>query len=447
MMGDGRSDPGAPPGANPARVPAGPRGGGFLGGLLDWLGGAGAGRRRPFTGVAEARERARRVLPRVVFDYVDGGADDEWTMARNEAAWRSLELLPRFGTGITQVDLRTELLGASLALPVLLAPCGLARLLHPDGPAGAARAAAAAGTLAVLSTVAGEPLEAVAAKAPGSRQWFQLYAPTRAEAAELVGRAADAGYQALVVTVDTPALGNRERDRRNGVVPPLRLDARSAVALGPQVLARPGWALRMMADGVSFLRAPASPGSAGNPLAAATTISRLASPFTWEDVAWLKERWRGPLVVKGIVTPADATAAVQAGADAVVVSNHGGRQLDGSPPTAQALPAVVAAVGDQVPVLVDGGIRRGADVVRAVALGARAVLIGRPYLFALAAGGQRGVEELLGTLAAELARTMVLLGRRRIAEIGPDVLGATGSAQLPGGSAPGSVTWGGPSSA
>ncbi|MCK4176743.1 alpha-hydroxy acid oxidase [Aciditerrimonas ferrireducens] len=396
-----------------------------LGSLLaTWAGPAGQ-RWRPLVGVADARARARRVLPRVVFDYVDGGADDEWTMAANEAAWRSLTLVPRFGTGITDVDLGTELCGSRLALPILLAPCGLARLLHPDGPAGAARAAAAAGTLAVLSAVAGSPLEEVAARAPGCRQWFQLYAPTRAEAAALVERAGAAGYEALVVTVDTPALGNRERDRRNGVVPPLRLDARQAIALGPQVLARPGWALRMLADGVSLLRSPrpAGPGSGPGrgPLAAASTISRLASPFTWADVAWVRERWQGPLLVKGILTPSDARAALDSGADGLVVSNHGGRQLDGAPATAQVLRSVVAAVGDRAPVLVDGGIRRGSDVVRALALGARAVLIGRPYLWALAAGGQPAVEDLLGVLAAELTRTMVLLGRASLRELGPEV--------------------------
>lgn len=381
------------------------------------------GRSRPLPlNVEDARRRARRILPRVVFDYVDGGADDEVTMAENVAAWRRLAFRPRMGGEPGEPRLGTTVLGRPVSLPVLLAPCGLVRLMHPDGAAGAARAAAGRGTASVLSTVAGSPLEAVAAEAGEGRRWFQLYAAGgRDEAAALLQRAEAAGYEALVVTIDTPALGNRERDLRNGVAPPLRLDAHTAIALGPQVLARPRWAARMLRDGVSMLRRPAAsagPGdAAGTGLGAAGAVAMLASPFTWADVAWMRDRWTRPLVVKGVLTGDDARRAVDAGADAVVVSNHGGRQLDGAPATGRVLPEVVAAVGHGTEVLVDGGIRRGADVARALALGARAVLVGRPYLYGLAVDGQRGVEAVLDVLRVELTRTMRLLGCGSVTEL------------------------------
>ncbi len=381
---------------------------------------------RPLLNVADARRRARRVLPRVVFDYVDGGADDEVTLAANEAAFKELAFCPRAAVDAGEPSLATAVLGTPVALPVLLAPCGLVRLLHPDAAAGAARAAAAAGTISVLSTVAGVPMEEVAAASAGPK-WFQLYASGgREEAAELMDRASAAGFEALVVTVDTPALGNRERDLRNGVTPPLRLDAHTAVALGPQVLARPRWALRMATDGVSMLHRPPPPqagrrglSAAGSGLGAAGAVAMLASPFTWSDVTWMRGRWSGPLVVKGVLSAADARQAVEAGADAVIVSNHGGRQLDGAPATIAVLPEVVDAVGSQAEVLVDGGVRRGSDVVKAVSLGAQAVLVGRPYLYGLAVGGGRGVEEVLAVLRRELARTLRLLGCPSVADLDP----------------------------
>jgi L-lactate dehydrogenase (cytochrome) len=375
--------------------------------------------------VAEARERARRTLPRVVFDYVDGGADDEVTMAENERAFRELAFRPRMAVETGEPRLATTILGTPIDLPVILAPCGLVRLMHPDAAAGAARAAYAHGSISVLSTVAGVPLESLAGT-PGHR-WFQLYAAGgRDEAAELIARADAAGYEALVVTVDTPALGNRERDVRNGVTPPLRLDAHTAIALGPQVLARPRWAWRMLRDGVSMLRRPPSPAAAGpeapspageRGLAAAGAVAMLASPFTWSDIEWMRERWTRPVVVKGLLSGDDARRAVESGADAVIVSNHGGRQLDGAPATARVLPEVVDAVGDRTEVLVDGGVRRGGDVVKALALGARAVLIGRPYLYGLAVDGQAGVEQVLEALRTEMTRSMRLLGCASVTEL------------------------------
>ena len=446
--------------------------------------------------VADARRGARRALPTVVFDYIDGAADDEVTMAANAQALRGLAFRPRMAGEPVDVRLGTAVLGTPVSLPVILAPCGLVRLMHPDGAAGAARAASSRGTIFVLSTVAGAGPEAVAAEAPGTK-WFQLYAPGgRRQAGALVDRARDAGYSALVVTVDTPALGNRERDLRNGVRNPLRIDARMVARLGPQIAARPGWATRMAlhawrtgalggvsrtggtdrshrvagrpepepepvvganggvgrtagadSSGRGGLAAPTPSavragsagggdaagvadqamgavrtGSAGGAVADAGTVAMLASPFTWADVSWLCERWGGPVVVKGVLSGADAARAADAGADAVVVSNHGGRQLDGAPATIDVLPEVVDAVGTRVEVLVDGGIHRGGDVVKALALGAKAVLVGRAYLYGLAAAGEPGVARVLDVLRDEMTRTLKLLGCFDVADLDPSWL-------------------------
>ena len=371
--------------------------------------------------VADARRLAKRVLPRVVYDYVDGAADDEITMAENERAFRAIAFRPRMGVDAGEPELSTSVLGTAVSFPVLLAPCGLVRLMHPDGAAGAGRAAHKAGTVWVLSSVAGATLESVA-DVPGHR-WFQLYSSGgRDEAGSIIDRAEHAGYEALVVTIDTPALGNRERDSRNGVRPPLRLDAHTAIALGPQVLARPRWVWRMLRSGVSMLGKPPAGASDAETqprtgVAAAGAISMLASPFTWADIEWMRGRWKKPLLVKGVLTGQDAVRAAEAGADAVIVSNHGGRQLDGAPATVRVLPEVVDAVSGRAEVLLDGGVRRGADVIKAVALGAKAVLVGRPYLYGLAAEGESGVERILEILRSEMARSMRLLGCASVAEL------------------------------
>jgi L-lactate dehydrogenase (cytochrome) len=370
---------------------------------------------RRLRNVHDARRAARRRLPAVVFDYVDGAADDEVTMRRNERAFEEVELRPKMASGRIEPHLGTTVLGREVDLPVLLAPCGLVRLLHPDGAAGVARAAVSRGTVSVLSTVAGTPVETVAAES-STPLWFQVYAAGGLEEADaLCDRAAAAGAEALVVTIDTPTLGNRERDVRHGVAPPLRIDAHNAVPLGLQVLARPRWAAQLAATGIRLSRRGAGPSGHG-----AGMLSAVASPFSWDDVAHLRKRWDGPFVVKGVLSGHDARRAVDAGATAVVVSNHGGRQLDTTPATLVALPGVVAAVGGDAEVLFDGGIRRGSHVVAALSLGARAVLIGRPYLYGLALGGQRGVERVLDILATEMRRTMVLMGCRTVDELGPE---------------------------
>ena len=372
--------------------------------------------------VGEARRRAARALPRPLFDYVDGGADDELTLRANAAAFAEIAFRPRMGTGITTAATATTLLGTRLSLPVVLAPAGLVRFVHPDGAVGAARAAARAGTLSVLSTVAGTSLEEVAQAVEGPR-WFQLYSHGGPEqSAELVDRAAAAGYGALVVTLDTAALGNRERDVRHGVSQPLHLSVSSAARLAGHLVARPRWVLGT-ARALGRARAAAPPPPGGHPhTPRAAVLTRRAggggggrivmerSPFSWEDVAALRRRWAGPLVVKGLVTAEDARRAVDAGADAVVVSNHGGRQLDSAPATMRALPAVVDAVGGRCAVLLDSGVRRGADVVKALADGASAVMVGRAFLYGLAAGGEPGVARVVEILRAEMERTLVLLG-------------------------------------
>ena len=364
--------------------------------------------------VAEARRLARRVLPRALFDYIDGGAEDEVTMGENERALRQIAFRPRMGTKVQRPRLDTTVLGRPVSLPVLLAPCGLVEMVHPDGAIGVARAARRAGTVSVLSTVAGTPPAALSHE-PGPR-WFQLYAAGRDEADDLMGQASSAGFEGLVVTIDTPALGLRDRDVRNGVGGPIRLGARSALRLGPQIVARPGWSLRMLrrmqwtAGGTQRLAAGAA--SVGFP-----TVAMLASPFGWDDIARIRRLWSGSLVIKGVLSGDDALRAADAGADAVVVSNHGGRQLEGAPATARVLPEVVDVAGDRVEVLMDGGVRRGGDVVKALAIGARAVLVGRPYLYALAVAGEPGVERLLGIFRSEMSRTLSLLGCPDVAEL------------------------------
>jgi L-lactate dehydrogenase (cytochrome) len=343
-----------------------------------------------------------------VFDYIDGGADDEVTMGENIRAFRRVTFRPRMAVGPVDPDTTTTLLGTPLSLPVVLGPAGLVRVMHPDGAAGVARAAADAGTISVLSTVAGTSLEDVAATATGP-MWFQLYAPGGPpQSEELVDRARQAGYGGIVVTVDTAALGNRERDVRNGVVPPLHLTPAGALRLGTQVAAQPRWLLGMArAEAGARRRGAPAPTTAGP---TATRVAMAASPFSWDDVAAIRRRWSGTLVVKGVLSAGDAGLAVEAGADAVVVSNHGGRQLDGAPATLRVLPSVVDTVAGRAAVLLDSGVRRGSDVVKALALGADAVMIGRAYLYGLAACGRPGVQRVLDVLRGEMVRTLTLMG-------------------------------------
>ena len=325
-------------------------------------------------------------------DYFRGGADDELTVADNVAAWTRLRLRPHVLRDVSRVSTATTVLGTPVRTPVLVAPTAYHQLAGPDGEAGTAVGAAQAGTVMILSTFATQTLEEVAAAAPASPRWFQLYVyRDRVFTSDLVARAVAAGYRALVLTVDLPVLGNRIRDERNAFALPAPL----MLAHSPDYLLRPD--------------PTAPPAVAGSELAA--HVRGVVDPaLTFDDIGWLREISGLPVVVKGVLRGDDAAAAVDAGAAAVVVSNHGGRQLDGAVATADALPEVVDAVGGAAEVYVDGGIRRGTDVLRALALGARAVLVGRPVVYGLAAAGPDGVRDVLSSLTVELARAMALCG-------------------------------------
>ncbi len=360
--------------------------------------------------VEDLRGVARRRLPRAVFDYIDGGAEGERTLRENCGAFEAVRFRPRCAVAIPSCELRTTVLGLPLSLPLLLAPVGSSRLFFPRGEEVAARAAGSAGTAYILSTLSGCRLEDVAA-ASGGPVLYQLYLlGGRAAAEATIERAKRAGYRALVVTIDTPVAGLRERDLRNGVT------ALVTRRLGPmlpylgQFLSRPRWLAGFLADG-GLMKFPnvALPGQPPMPYADVGAALE-QSVVSWPDLRWIRELWQGPIVVKGVHTADDARRAVDHGAAAVVVSNHGGRQLDGVAATLRVLPEVVAAVGERTEVLLDGGIRRGSDVVKALCLGARAVLAGRAYAYGLGAAGGAGVARAIEILRADLVRTLKLLG-------------------------------------
>lgn len=359
--------------------------------------------------IGDLRRLAERRLPRVVFDYIDGGAEAEITLRDNCRAFDRVTFRPRCAVTFPSVDLRTTVLGHDLALPLLLAPVGSSRMFWPRGEAVAARAAGEAGTIYVLSTLSGTRLEEVRAASTGAC-WFQLYlCGGRDVALEGIARARAAGYSALVVTIDTPVAGLRERDVRNGT--PQLLTRRPATMLPwvGQLIARPRWLWGVLRDG-GLMDFPNIVLPSG-PMAYADVAAALEqAAVSWQDLAWIREAWPGALVIKGVHTSDDARRAVDAGAAAIVVSNHGGRQLDGVAATLRALPEVVAAVAGRSEVLLDGGIRRGSDIAKAIALGARAVLAGRAYAYGLAAAGDEGVTAAIGILRSGLVRTLKLLG-------------------------------------
>jgi L-lactate dehydrogenase (cytochrome) len=363
--------------------------------------------------IGDLREVARRRVPRAVFDYTDGAAGAEISYRRSREAFERVEFCPRVLRDVSAVDTSTTLLGGPSALPLAFAPTGFTRLMHTAGEPAVARVAERAGIPYALSTMGTTSPEALAAAAPGVRRWFQLYLWRDREASEqVVARARDAGYEALVLTVDTPVSGPRLRDVRNGFSIPPALTLRTVA----DAALHPGWWVDLLTtEPLRFASLSSWGGTIGE------LVDKVFEPAaTLADVASLRERWPGRLVVKGVQGPDDARAVVDAGADAVVVSNHGGRQLDRAPTPLEQLPGVVQAVGDRAEVYVDGGVLDGADVVAAVALGARAVLVGRAYLYGLMAGGERGVQRALDILAAEIARTMQLVGVASVAELTPD---------------------------
>jgi isopentenyl diphosphate isomerase/L-lactate dehydrogenase-like FMN-dependent dehydrogenase len=356
--------------------------------------------------ISDLRAAARHRMPRVIFDYLEGAAGDELTAGRNLSELRAVELLPRVLVDVSRIETSTSVLGRPASLPLLGAPMGLAGLLHPGGEVALARALAQAGSICVVSAMASCPLEEVAA-AVSEPPWFQMYIwRDRRLVQEMLARARAAGVSVLVVTVDVPCSGNRDRDRRNGFSVPPRVTGR-ALAGG---LAHPRWSC-------GFVRNPRLgwgnlPGGHGLAAAAlgAHTNRQFNPAATWEELRWFREHWSGPLVIKGILHPGDARQAVRLGAEGIVVSNHGGRQLDGAPSAIRALPAVADAVDGQAEVYVDGGIRRGADIVKALALGARACLAGRALGYGLGAAGEAGARRAVQILHEELRTTLALAG-------------------------------------
>jgi len=359
--------------------------------------------------IGDLRTAGRRLIPRPVFDYVDGGADEELSMAANARAFRRWKFRPRALAGITTVDTTTVLLDRVLPLPLVLAPTGYSRMMHPDGEIGAARSAQRHGLPYGLSTMATTTIEATA-RAAQPDLWFQLYILKDSGLnKELVDRAAGAGYRVLAITVDTPITGHRTRDERNGLVIPPELTVRTLASIA----ARPAYWVNMLRnEAIDFAN------FAGHD---AMSIKETANKFNpsigWDDIAELRSRWPGKLVIKGPLSPADAARAVSAGADGVQLSNHGGRQLDRVAPPVDMIASVRDMVGPDVSVLVDSGVRHGADIAVALALGADACAIGRAYLYGLMAGGETGVDKALDILAGQFTRTLHLLGVRSVSEL------------------------------
>lgn len=367
--------------------------------------------------IDDVRRIAHKRLPAPMFHYIDGGSDDEWTLRRNRTAFRDYQLIPQCLRDVSSIDLSVEVFGQLLALPFFLSPTGMSRLFHHGKELAAARAASAAGTLYSLSTLSTTSLEDIAS-AISTPRMFQIYIlKDRGLTLEFVQRCKAAGYDALCLTVDMAMAGNRERDLRNGMVMPPRFGLKSLGSFA----AHPAWTFNLarhpdfrLANVAHRVDALGS-GSMG-------LIDYVNSQFdrtvTWADVEWLRAQWDGPLVLKGILSPADALRAQAVGTDGIMISNHGGRQLDGAPAPIDLVRPIRAAVGDAMQLVVDGGIQRGSDIVKAIALGANACSIGKAYLYGLAAGGEAGVARVLAILRAEVERTMTLLGCSAIGQLG-----------------------------
>ena len=372
--------------------------------------------------VDDLRRQARRRLPAGVFDYIDGGAEDERSLERNVSAFARLEVKPRVLRDVSGIDTSTTILGRPVTLPLALSPTGFTRIAHSQGELAVARAAARAGLPYSLSTMGTRSIEEVAAVSSGSK-WFQVYTwKDRGLVKDLLDRSAAAGYEAVVLTVDTAVLGRRERDVRRGYTLPPK------VGLGTIVdgIIHPSWTLDFLRNDPITFASVASNNPADDGSSAVTLSEYMSSQFdaalSWRDVEWLQSVWSGPIVLKGIQSPADAKLAVQAGVAAIALSNHGGRQLDDSPPIVELIEPVAQEVGGQIEIFCDGGVRRGSDIVKALALGANACMIGRAYLYALGAGGERGVDHVLGFLGQGMARTMALCGVRQVSDISRELV-------------------------
>jgi len=370
--------------------------------------------------INDLRGLAKARLPKAVFDYLDGGAEAEITLVENRRAFEAITFRPRQAVAVGECDLRTRVLGTEISFPAILAPVGYSRLMHPGGEVAAASAAGKAGTGYILSTISGHKLEDVKAGSAGP-VWYQLYLVGGRQAAEgAIERARTAGFSALVITIDTPVAGMRERDPRNGMVQLLTGSVLAKIPYLPQMFAHPGWLASFLLDGgVPKLENVIVPGEGAMPLIDVGSALK-HSVVTWEDIRWIRKTWSGPIVIKGVLTADDARRSVDEGAAAIVVSNHGGRQLDGVSATIKVLPEIAAAVGTQTEILIDGGIRRGSDIVKAICMGARAVLIGRAYAYGLGAAGEAGVSRALEILREDVDRTLRLLGCRSVLDLSPD---------------------------
>jgi isopentenyl diphosphate isomerase/L-lactate dehydrogenase-like FMN-dependent dehydrogenase len=360
--------------------------------------------------IEDLRELARQRVPRIVFNYIDGGAEGEWTLRENRRAFDTVTFRPRQAVAVPECDLRTRVLGAELSMPLLLAPVGYLRVMHPGGEIAAARAASRAGVGLMLSTVSGHRLEDVKAASTGE-VWYQLYLTGgRAAAENAMRRAMDVGYRVLVITIDSTVIGHRERESRDGMEQLLRGNIWSKIPFVPHILVHPRWLARFLLDGgLPDMPNIVNPERGLLRVRDAHTAMRREA-FTWNDMQWIRALWKGPIVIKGVLTAEDAKRSLDYGAAAVVVSNHGGRQLDGVPASLQVLPEIVEEVRDRAEVLMDSGIRRGSDIVKAICLGARAVVCGRAYAYGLAASGEAGVTRSLEMLRADLERCLKLLG-------------------------------------
>ncbi|WP_418117395.1 alpha-hydroxy acid oxidase [Variovorax sp. 350MFTsu5.1] len=369
--------------------------------------------------VEDYRRRARSALPRLVFDYIDGGAEDERCMQRNRDALEALPLIPECLRDTSKVDIGIELFGRRWRAPFGIAPIGLAGLVRPRADALLAAAAQAAGVPFVLSTASNTRIEDVRNAAPDAALWMQLYVMgERAIAERIVRHARNAGFEALVLTVDVPVSGLRERDLRHGFRVPMRLTPGTVLDMARH----PAWLLRQAGGGMPQFANLLPDEEDSAPVSAQTQAALLSRAMdrtlTWDSLGWLRRLWDGPLLVKGLLGAEDARRALRHGADGIVVSNHGGRQLDAAPATIAALPAMLDAVGGRIPVLLDSGMRRGSDIVKALALGASAALVGRAPVYGLACGGEQGALSVLQLLAQETERTMTLLGASRVGELG-----------------------------